>query len=173
MGRNRDRAFWYRFFADLGWMIFPGGFDGPSTTEWLRFTYETGEPVAWLCTPEYEVRCQGIFVWFEEEDILSHLDLLRAAHEQIKKRLRAANIRPSIYPLDEYDHWIHNHLQEISAPALRTEIQKMIFLLEAILAEMDVYERGGKRPLYLADYFTYGFCWLTITQKPSPQKAFG
>jgi hypothetical protein len=162
---TRERTFWYRFFADLGWMIFPGGFDGPSTTEWLRFTYKAGEPVAWLCTSAYEVRCQGTFAWFEEEDLLTSLPRLRTAYLHIKKKLRAANIHPSISPLKDDDYEIHQYLQQISAPALRTELQKIVLFLEAILTEMDIYERGGKRPLYVLDYLKYGFCWLTITPK--------
>ncbi len=169
MNGKRDRAFWYRFFADLGWMIFPGGFIGDGTTEWLRFTYGANEPIAWLCTPEYEVRCQGIFAWFEEEDILSHLDLLRAAHEQIERALLAANIQ-----LDRDDkenpanwRWHKPDLQKLSSRTLRREIKQLVFLLEAILAEMNVKERSSVRPGY-SEYLTHGFCWLTITQKPAP-----
>jgi|GEM_PF-5017095 len=168
MNANKDK--WFALFAELGFMIVPNGFHGNSTTEWVRYfrsTKPTPERVEWLCDAQYEVVHTGIFIEYEEQAIRDHAPLLQLAYLLLRQKIHKYQLRLNYYHVSlTREPWFQYHQEKVKAATFTTfPLIDFVLMIESIIADFDIDDRGGERPIYLPDYFEYGFCFLQVINK--------
>ena len=172
MGAQHGRDRWYPFFADLGFLILPCGFNWHGTTSWL-FDREDGEVEESLGDERFTIRHTNMNYFFyriDHEMLKQALGTMRLTERLIRTKARREGIELGVGTAGR-----DGMEEDLPAPPNASRFEGEAYLegfslvgylrmLAGITNEIDPmrWAEQGVTPNYLGDFDTYGFCFLDI-----------